>query len=190
MSEQSQKPNTQENHSTDIELDSSQHVSQADIDSEIERSTAPLEAYQRGVIGEENRRKVGEHIMKIATIVNDNPERVAVDIEKHPTLRTEHDPERAHLIALAIDKNMARLAIDERHSNTSNPVRKAWNMVTAPRHNRDLIGAAMGAKIAAEAYNEDPLRAGPHVVVARRQASIDAGHKTYKYIKGAKLPRL
>lgn len=156
--------------------DADVHVSQADIESEIERSVAPLRAYQeRGGIGSESRRLAGERILQVAGIVRDNPERVASDIEKSPQNRTEHDPERAHLKALVTDKNMTELAADQRRIDAG---KRIWRKT---QHGQSLLGANIGNNMAAEVYDDDPIEAGPNAAELRRLQSISA-NASYKYI--------
>jgi len=157
--------------------------SQSEMNYEIARSIAPLEAYQENpLIGRENYRAVGERILQITAIVQDNPERVAADVTKFLSHRTEHDPERAHLVALAIDKNMTRLAADRQRVYAG---KRIWRKT---RHVRDELGAKMGEELAHTVYDMDPIHAGLSMVESRRMDAVEAGYKSYRFIKGAKLP--
>jgi hypothetical protein len=162
-------------------------VPQTAIDSAIEHSTGPLQEYQeRPGIGGENRRLVGERILQVTSIVQDNPERVAADIGRSPDHRTEYDPQRAHLAALAIDKNMTRLAADKQRSEAGKRM-MPWRKT---KRERDLIGSKLGEDLANEVYDNDPIEAGPNAVESRRLQAVRAGNGTYRYIKSAKRPRL
>lgn len=161
-------------------------VPQAAIDSAVERSTAALREYQvRPDIGGENRRLIGERILQVTGIVQNSPERVAADIGKSPDQRTEYDPERAHLAALAIDENMTRLAADKQRAAAG---KRMWPWQTA-RHEQDLLGSKLGVQLANAVYDNDPIQSGPNTVEWGRLQAIDAGRSVYKHIKGAKLPR-
>lgn len=161
-------------------------VLQAAIDSAVERSTAALRNYQeKPGIGGENRRLVGERIFQVAGIVQDNPERVAADIGRSPDQRTEYDPERAHLAALAIDENMTGLAADKKRDEAGKRM-MPWRKT---KHEQDLVGSKLGEDLAGEVYDKDPIEAGPYTIELYRLGAVDAGYRAYKYIKGAELPR-
>lgn len=157
--------------------------SQSQIDYEIARSIAPLKEYQeKPLIGRENYQAVSKRILQVTAIVQDNPERVAADATKFLSHRTEHDPERAHLAALAIDKNMTRLAADKQRVNAG---KRIWRRT---RHVRDALGAKIGEELANAVYDTDPVQAGLPMVESRRMDAVEAGKKSYRFIKGAKLP--
>lgn len=161
-------------------------VPQAAIDLAVERSTAVLREYQgRPGIGGENRRLIGERILRVTGIVQDSPERVAADMGKSPDQRTEYDPERAHLAALAIDKNMTRLAADKQREAAGKRM-LSWRTT---KHEQDLLGSRLGEHVANQVYDNDPVQSGPNAVELNRSRAVDAGHRAYRYIKGAKLPR-
>lgn len=188
MTEQFQNPNQQPEQPQDMDfgqIDPSLQVPQAAIDAEIARSTQPLQEYMKQEdIGGENRRIAGERILQIAGIVQDNPERVAADISKSPDKRTEHDPERAHLMALATDGNMTKLAVQD------NRLAAGKNLMPWQKTSRasNLLGARMGENLAEDVYNDDPVEAGPNMVAWRKTMAVETGHKSYKTIKSAKLP--
>ena len=148
----------------------------------IEQSTAALQNFaERDGIGAKNREEVHRRIAKVAEIITDNPDRVQADTDK-PWHKTEHDPERAHLMALAIGGNMTRLASDALRRRQG---KRLGLFRTEAAQDRDRLGAELGMRLAGETYDAEPLSASPNSVEYRREAAIVAGAKSYKFIDSA-----
>jgi hypothetical protein len=140
------------------------------LDSEIKRNITPLKAYaEKDTNPKFYRQKAADHILKVAGIIQENTARVSYDFEQNkPKDRwTEHDPERAHLIALTVDKNMTELA--------QGPRKKV-----AERH---LEAVKLGQRLASTVYDTVPMHANLATVAAAKQAEIKVGYNEYKQIK-------
>jgi hypothetical protein len=128
---------------------------------EIERSTAVLhrgpESGGDGEVGQairtETARKTAENILN-------NPDRVMADMDKPEARRTEHDPEKAHLMAMATDKAETYIARDDRRRQEKGQSGTPWS----PKREDAELHRGLDQKLASEMYNADPAGAGPNQV--------------------------
>ena len=147
---------------------------------EAVRSTSPLTAYvEQPGIGGANRQDAEDRIAEIENIIQDNPDRISHDANKAPQERTIHDPELAHLIALTVDSNMTALTGLSMRIKSGRSLH-AWQKSS---QEKNLLGAALGEKLATDVYNANPISAGANSVNELKQAAIHSGHKDYKLIK-------
>lgn len=92
-----------------------QSATPENIAEEIAAHTQPLkDRIERGGSGAEGHRRMEAVMGEVATIIANNPERVALDIEKRahdPEAETTvHDPAKAYIVAHAIHKDMKYIA--------------------------------------------------------------------------------
>lgn len=159
---------------------------QAAIDSTIKTSTNALVAYQeKEGIGGENRAKAAGQISRVSQIVRENPDRVAADIGRQSNELTEYDPERAYLEALAIDGNESRLAAEKRRETMGKRLSRFFGGLR--RHDQNKLGSLLGAKLANDLYDEDPIESGLGTVkLWVDRAAHNRRSKSYKFVRPAK----
>lgn len=156
------------------------------IQSEITRSTAALVEYaEKPGIGHENRSAANAHILKVAGIVLDSPERVEADLMKSKDQRTEHDPERARLMALTTAGSREKV-LKYQHRLAQGKKLLPGQRV---KMEQNQIGIILGERLAGEVYDADPINNGPNMVELHRKRAVDSGSSAYKWIKGAKPPK-
>src|SRR5665647_2163446 len=113
-------------------------VCQTNIAQEVARSTYQLaEVLERGGLGAEDAAELDKRITEITTLIQENPVRVATDIVKPIRHRTEHDKERAHMIASAINEC---------------------------KGDKAKLNALRWGRTAGEIYDDDPVGAHPEMI--------------------------
>src|SRR5665647_1333722 len=122
--------------------------SQAVIGREIARSTRQLtEVLALGGLGAKGAFELDSRIAQITTLIQENPVRVTADLVKPVQHRTEHDKQRAHMIACAIN--------DDECGNAG-------------------LRARQWGRTAAEIYDDDPIGAHPEMITYFRTIIGDA----------------
>jgi len=113
-------------------------VCQTNIAQEIARSTYQLaEVLERGGLDVEGADQLNKRITEITVFIQEHPVRVATDMSKSIRHRTEHDKERAHMIASAINECKGGKA---------------------------KLNALRWGRTAGEIYDDDPVGAHPEMI--------------------------
>jgi hypothetical protein len=147
-----------------------QNVTPEIVQNAVAKHTQPLvDRIERGGAGAEGRQDLNQRIGEITTIVANNPERVAFDIEQraHGQINKTsiHDPEKARMVAEVIKDDMDYIA---KHNKRSRFIQK----LTQKRRERAELNRRIWGEFAEKEYDKDPHGAtAPGVELQRMHSS-------------------